>query len=1068
MPGRFRSPLSSYVTAVVATAVAAALRVLLERELIQIGTYLPFIMAVVVAAWHGGLRPGLLASALSVFAIAASFRAEDPSGLTFATHGIGLLLFAAASGAVSWLCELLHRTNRRLEAERLSRHRADEFHRAIADLSSDFAFRGRISPDGTSRMDELTEGYKWLLHLSREELHDRGGWRGAIHPDDTPSARDVVARLLAGQTAEGTIRLVAGDGNVVWVRYRVRPAERAPDGTIIVHGAVVDITQLKRTEEARQQSEEQARARAEELEALISAVPAIVWVAHDREARRMTGSLYGHEWLQLPADANPSMTAPQSERPRHFRVLRDGVELRPHELPMQRAARGEPVHDFEEEVVFEDGRRRFLLGNAITLYDQEGAPRGAIGAFVDVTERKLAEEALAESEQRLRMSLDAGRMGVWSWDLGTGKVNWSESLEQMYGLAPGTFPGTIDAFRSLVHPDDRPVLAGAVERALTNRVPFDVEFRTVSPDGSVHWMAGKGSAIFGADGDPKQLIGVGLDVTDRRRAEETIRLLMRVSTKLNSTLNIDELLDILVQEAIEFAGAESGVAGLNTPAGMVSQRYFQRGREMPLEYRWPPGYGLAGWLLVHKRPYLTNDAASDPQCVRELCDQFGVTAALSTPIMNARGDVLGFFEIHNKKNGAGFTREDVVRLQALSQSAAVAIQNALAYRRLEEAERELKEADRRKDEFLATLAHELRNPLAPIRNAVELLAIQEGLPAPLRTARDVIERQVAQMVHLVDDLLDVSRVSRDRLQIRREVVELSTVVQHAIETSRPLIDTSGHVLTVDVPSEPVYLDADMTRLAQVVANLLNNAAKFTPDGGTISLRAVTGNGHVRISVRDAGIGIAREHLDRIFEMFSQVAPALQRAEGGLGIGLSLVRRLVELHGGQVEARSEGLGHGSEFIITLPVLAAPQPPSSVSVNGQEATTPVAQSRILVVDDNHDTAESLAQLLRLRGHDVRVAFTGIEAVEACERSTPDVVLLDIGLPGLNGYEAARRIRELPAGRRIQLVAITGWGQEEDRQRSRAAGFDHHLVKPVGLAAVEPLLRHEPEAAPETAGA
>jgi PAS domain S-box-containing protein len=891
MSGRFRSPRASYATAVAAAAVAAVLRATLGGLLVNIGDFLPFVMAVVVAAWHGGLRPGLLAAAVSAVLIMVFFL--DPpltasGGLT--AHGLGLVLFLAACAAVSWLAESLHVTNRRLEAEQRGRETADAFHRAIADLTSDFAFRGRVTADGQAIIEDITDGFRQLLGLDRQAVHEQGGWRSVIHPDDMPLADAAVRRLRTGSLVEGTVRLVGAERRVVWIRYRIRLAGRNPDGSWLVYGAADDITALERSEEARQASDEIARAHAEEVEALITAVPAVVWIAHDPECRRITGSRYGQELLGLDAEIDASVP---DRRFHHFRVFQGGREVAHEELPMLRAARGAAVRDVDLEVVFVNGGRRVLFGNAVPLYDTSGHPRGAIGAFVDVTALKLAEEARAESERRLRLALDAGRMGVWDWDLATGRVEWTGNLESILGLAPGTFGGTIEDFRTMVHPDDLSALRKIRDRALAEHVPIDIEFRMMRSDGSICWMASKGSALFDATGRPIRMIGVGMDVTDRRRVE-----------------------------------------------------------------------------------------------------------------------------------------------------------------------RALKDADRRKDEFLATLAHELRNPLAPIRNAVEILQMPDQPPEVLDAARDVIGRQVTQMVHLVDDLLDVSRISRNQLRIRRQTVDLRSVLQNAMETSRPVLDASHHRLTTRLPAEPVYVNADVTRLSQVVANLLNNAAKYSAAGSEVRLLVEPAPGEVRVAVRDEGIGIERQHLEHIFEMFSQVAPALQRSQGGLGIGLSLVRRLVELHGGRVAAHSDGPGCGSEFVVTLPTVSAP--PVAVPPAVRAVDAPAQRTRILVVDDNHDAAESLAQLLRLRGHEVHLAYSGPEAVASCETHRPELVLLDIGLPELNGYDAARRIRELPGGRNVRLIALTGWGQEEDRQRSREAGFDQHLVKPVDLAVLERLLRTAPATA------
>lgn len=370
------------------------------------------------------------------------------------------------------------------------------------------------------------------------------------------------------------------------------------------------------------------------------------------------------------------------------------------------------------------------------------------------------------------------------------------------------------------------------------------------------------------------------------------------------------------------------------------------------------------------------------------------------------------------------------------------------------AELALRDVDRRKDEFLATLAHELRNPLAPVRNAVQILHLKGPAVPELQWARDVIDRQVRAMTRLIDDLMDVSRISRGKFELRHERVEFAKVVQDAIETSRPLIEEMQHELLVKLPAGPVWVDADLTRLAQVFWNLLNNAAKYTEPGGRIELLAECRGREIMTRVRDTGIGIPCEKLPTIFEMFSQVEGALARSQGGLGIGLSLAKHLVEMHGGRITVHSDGPGTGSEFVVCLPLVeipgespAAPQSIEQVRLN--------SRFQVLVVDDNQDAAATLRMLLGALGSRVEVAHDGLAALAAVERSCPHVVLCDIGLPKLNGYDVCRAVRAAPWGRDIVMVAVTGWGQEADRQQAQEAGFDHHLVKPVAPQALMELL-------------
>jgi signal transduction histidine kinase len=367
---------------------------------------------------------------------------------------------------------------------------------------------------------------------------------------------------------------------------------------------------------------------------------------------------------------------------------------------------------------------------------------------------------------------------------------------------------------------------------------------------------------------------------------------------------------------------------------------------------------------------------------------------------------------------------------------------------------ELAEADRRKDEFLAILAHELRNPLAPVANALQIMRLQAADGGATARARDMAERQVKHLARLVDDLLDVSRITRGKLQLCLQPVELAPLLAHVLEGMRPFIEACGHELSVVLPPEPVRLQADPTRLEQVLANLLNNAAKYTRPGGRIWLTAERAGAEAVLRVRDNGVGIAPEKLPRVFDLFMQADRAPDHSQGGLGIGLTLVRSLAEMHGGTVQAFSPGLGRGSEFVVRLPAL--PQtPPERPEPRPVAARGAGRGLRVLVVDDNVDAAQSLAQLLALDRHEVYVAYDAPGTLESARAHPPEVVLLDIGLPGGDGYQVARRLREEVGLKDAVLVAVTGYGQEEDRRRSARAGFDHHLVKPVDVEALRDLL-------------
>jgi signal transduction histidine kinase/DNA-binding response OmpR family regulator len=432
------------------------------------------------------------------------------------------------------------------------------------------------------------------------------------------------------------------------------------------------------------------------------------------------------------------------------------------------------------------------------------------------------------------------------------------------------------------------------------------------------------------------------------------------------------------------------------------------------------------------------------------CSSARLSSALIVPL-RARGRTQGTIAVGVCHSDRRYCGDDLALAEDLADRAAIAIDNARLYR-------DVQENDRRKNEFLAILAHELRNPLAPLRNAVEILRRLDLRDETLGWANDVMSRQIEQLVRLVDDLLDVSRISGGKIQLRIEPIDAATVVTRAVETSRPSIDARQHVLNVRLPSEPLCVNADLVRLAQVLSNLLNNAAKFTQERGAIDLEVERVHGLAVFRVRDNGMGIPTEKLSSIFDLFTQVDQSLDRSQGGLGVGLALVRRLVEEHGGTVSASSEGIGSGSEFVIRLPELAR----TAAAMGNHSSVKPTAagpvRRRVLVVDDYPLAAESLMRMLQVGGHDARIAQDGLTALEQVRTCWPEIVLLDIGLPGMDGYKVAESIRSLPGTADLVLIALSGYAQLEDRRRSAAAGFNYHLTKPVDAGALFQLISRQ----------
>ena len=555
---------------------------------------------------------------------------------------------------------------------------------------------------------------------------------------------------------------------------------------------------------------------------------------------------------------------------------------------------------------------------------------------------------------------------------------------------------------------------------------------------------------------------VARDISERKRAEQILleserRLaaeaaalarLNELSTRLWRTRNLSEGLDEILTAVIELLGAENGNIQL-------------LGSESPLsrEVSAADDFLRAEALRSGQRIIIEDTETDDTYApYRAAARAAGYRSLVSTPLLSADGEPVGlvatYFRSIHRPSEQELRRFDLYLRQANDFIERCKLEQVLRHN-----EAALRDADRRKDEFLALLAHELRNPLAPIRYT--LAANKKGgrTPEQRTEAEEVIERQVAHMSRLLDDLLDVSRVTRSRLELKKSPTELTAVVSSAIETARPMLEAKHHTLSVDLPTHAVRFEADLVRLAQVLSNLLINAAKYTDPGGQIRLRAVQEGNDLLIAVGDNGIGIASDMMPRLFTIFSQAKDVLGRAEGGLGIGLSLVRGLVTLHGGSVEARSDGPGKGSEFIVRLPI-GAPAAATQIEAPAEGAVPEGSGGgvglKILVVDDNRDAADSCATLLELCGHHVQTAYTGRNALELAETFRPHALLLDIGLPDFDGYQLARKIRAAPWGSSIVLIALTGWGQEDDRRRAFDAGFDYHLTKPIAPETVESLLR------------
>jgi PAS domain S-box-containing protein len=667
-------------------------------------------------------------------------------------------------------------------------------------------------------------------------------------------------------------------------------------------------------------------------------------------------------------------------------------------------------------LISRDGRSLPVEQSTAPIQDDGGANSGMVLVFRDVTERCRAEQAVRESEERFRQLAEHITDVFWVTDPDGGKVLYvSPAYERVWGRTCQSLYEDWGSFLEAVHRDDREKMRDAVKRLVRGR-PMSEEYRVIRPDGTERWVWDRGFPIHDDIGRVVRIAGIAEDITERKHADATLRLSQQRFARFMQ--HLPGLAWIKGSQGRYVYANDTAARTFGLP---IETLYGRTDQEI-----FPPETATA--FREHDRRAL--QTATGIQVIETLKHQDGTV----------HHSLVSKFAIPSPDGG-----------EVLVGGMAIDVTDRL------EMEAALKDADRRKDEFLAMLAHELRNPLAPIAAALQLMQGQGG--RQMEAERAMAEQQVQYMARLIDDLMDVSRISRGKVILQKEVVDLVAIVTRSALAAQSLLAERRHELIVSLPEEPLFLEGDPTRLEQVLANLLSNAAKYTDPAGCIRVTAGHDNGWALLRVADTGIGIEPSVLPKVFGLFVQFERRLDRSRGGLGIGLSLVKSLVEMHGGSVEAHSEGPGQGSEFVVRLPALAV-EPDCGVRVppgDRARADDGIPAQRVLVVDDNVDAADSLGRLLsRFWSQDVRVVYDGPAAMEVARSFRPEVVFMDLGLPGMDGCEVARRLRCEPGLDGALLVALTGWGQESDRQMSRAAGFDQHLVKPVEVKMLREVLR------------
>lgn len=1046
-----RSDTARYGFSLVCTLGAALSWAVMDAPLIDSTPYQVMLPFVALAAWFGGSGPGILASATT-----ALWAVTHSNGEFVSLHQqLELLLYFPIGAFISALCGSLVAARQQAQKSTDELNVSEARYRSIVETASE----GIWMTDADFVTTFVNGRMASLLGTTPDQILGRKVSDFLFDHD-----RDVPARNVAAHFEEGHYdtesRYRHSSGTAIWFQVNVsllRDASNAVTGYLALH---TDITERRRKDEELRRSNER-------FERATQAVAGYIY-EHDLQS----GSIYrSGGFLDLLGHA-PQQTPPTFDWWR--------AQVHPDDLSYFDGAVGaslpqEEQFSLEYRVRHADGSYRWLWDRILVVRDANGEAEYMIGFISDISARRSAEVSLRESEANFRQLADSMPQIVWSSNPRGVPYYFNQRWYDYSGLEEGSVG--LDSWEAFHHPDDSARVRAEWDEAMTNRAAFRCELRLREKNGKYRWFLCRANPVIDpATGEVSRWFGTATDIDEQRRATDAQTFLAEVGVLLSGSLDPQITLEQVTHLAVPHMGDWCMVA-LKNSEGMPEMVAVAHRSAEKVRAFWKR-YGQQSFNLNDEKGFPYVIRTGKPQVLEDMLDgveghvypggrfymevqEGGHHSAMLVPL-EVRGEILGAIAFTYAETDRHFSAADLPLAQELARRAAIAIENARLYRQLQD-------ADRRKDEFLAMLAHELRNPLAAISGARSLMdELLEGEARTISaTPRAILERQVSHLARLVDDLLDVSRITRGKIELRRKEIDFAEIVRNALDGVRPLIVSRRHNLRVELPAEAAWVDADPARLGQIVSNLVTNAAKYTDPGGHIVVHLETKGSEAVLQVSDNGTGLSPEMLHSIWGLFVQSDRTLERSQGGLGIGLTLVKSLAEMHGGRVAATSQGLGKGSQFLIALPLLRSQELPNAAQKNSllekgdSVADVPATagnRNRVLVVDDNEDAAVMLCAWLENNGYDVQIAHDGPQGLVLAFGWKPDVALLDIGMPGMDGYEVARKLRSLPEGKDMRLIAVTGYGQPNDRDLAMEAGFDFHLTKPVELEELKGLLEEK----------